>query len=420
MPDKEERRQRSEKAAKAEGKRRAAKAREKKTGGKADLEIYFDNSATTKPSEGVIRVMTETLEEDFGNPSSMHFAGVNAEKHIRAARCAAAAALKADEREIFFTSGGTEANNIALFGTTRFYRRTGGHIITSKIEHPSVLEAVKELKKEGFDVTFLPTDENGIVSVEALRNAVRDDTVIVSVMHVNNEVGSVQDIAALSRAAKEKNPKTLFHVDATQSFGKYAIRPKKAGIDLLTASAHKIHGPKGAGLLFVKDKTKIKPVTYGGGQERGLRSGTENVSGIAGFGQAITEAYECLDENRAAMGALKDYFIDRVSEIDGAVLNSKGGADSAPHIVNVSFPGIRSEVLLHALESEGICVSAGSACSSNKPAPSETLKSMGLGKERIESALRFSFSHENTMDEIDFCVEKLKEIVPVLGAYRRH
>lgn len=383
------------------------------------MQVYFDNSATTKVTESVKDIMNRCMTDDYGNPSSMHGMGVAAEKYIRTAKADIAATLKVNEKEILFTSGGTEANNIAVIGAAIANRRAGMHIITSGIEHPSVLGPIGFLKEQGYDVTYLPTDKYGVVDVKALSEAIRTDTTLVSVMYVNNEVGAVQPIDEISAVIAERNPNIIFHVDAIQAYGKYYIRPKKQGIDLLSVSAHKIHGPKGAGFLYIKDRTKIIPIIFGGGQQKGMRSGTENVPGIAGLGQAAKEAYAHIDETRTYMTELKDYFIDRVCTLPDVTVNSRKGTEGAPHIVSVSFAGVRSEVLLHALEEEGIYVSSGSACASNKPAVSETLKSMGIKKELLDSTVRFSFSCFNTAAEADYCIEVLDRTLQMLRRFTR-
>ncbi len=383
-------------------------------------EIYFDNSATTKVSEAVIEKMLIVMQKDYGNPSSMHRKGMEAENYIKEARAEIAGILKAESKEIFFTSGGTESNNLALIGTAMANRRSGNHIITTQVEHASVGNVMKYLEEQGFRVTYLPVDACGCVSVSDFADAVCEDTILASVMYVNNEVGAVMPVAELAKVLKEKKKDAVFHVDAIQAFGKYPICPKRMGIDLLSVSAHKFHGPKGVGFLYIRDKLKIKPILFGGGQQQGLRSGTENVPAIAGMAAACAEAYRNLEENRQVMIGLKDYFIDQVSQLEGVTVNSQSGEAGAPHIVSVSFAGVRSEVLLHALEEYGISVSAGSACSSNKPAVSATLKAMGIRKDLLDSTIRFSFCENNTKDEIDDCIFKLNALLCKLRLYTRH
>lgn len=385
------------------------------------MEIYFDNAATTKPSVSVLEAMQKVLTEDYGNPSSMHRMGFCAEQHIKEAAGVIAKSLHAAEKEIVFTSGGTESNNMALIGTALANQRSGKHIITTQMEHAAVYNPLLFLEEMGFEITFLPVDSMGHVSPAALQEAVREDTILVSIMYVNNEIGAVNDIAALSRAAKEKNPRLLFHVDAIQAYGKYKISPAKEGIDLLSVSGHKIHGPKGTGFLYIRDKVKIKPVIYGGGQQGGLRSGTENVPGIVGLGVAAKEAYQQHGEKRKKLFSLKKRLMDGLSVMEGVFINAVSGENlQAPHILSASFPGIRSEVLLHALEDKGIYVSAGSACSSNHPGISGTLKAAGLSEESLTSTLRFSFSVYNTEEEADETICAVQELLPMLKRYTRY
>lgn len=384
------------------------------------MEAYLDNSATTKVFESVKDIVVKTMTEDFGNPSSLHKKGVEAEAYVKAAAQAVAQTLKAEPAEIVFTSGGTESNNMAIIGAARACRRAGKHIITSTIEHPSVYNVFGYLEEEeGFSVDYIPVDENGHVRQEALLAAIREDTALVSVMYVNNEIGSVNPVGEIGALIKEKNPHTIFHVDAVQAYGKYRIHPRREKIDLLSASGHKIHGPKGVGFLYVKKGTKLLPTVFGGGQQKGMRSGTHNVPGIAGMGKAATEIYENHEEKLQAMYGLKKLFVELVRSLEGTAFNGLTGEEGAPHVVNVSFAGIRSEVLLHALEERGICVSSGSACSSNHPAVSGTLKGIGVKDGLLDSALRFSFSIFTTEAEIRYTVEVLKELLPMLRRYTR-
>lgn len=383
------------------------------------MEAYFDNSATTKVTESVKDIVVKTMTEDFGNPSSMHMIGVEAEKYIKTAKENIAKILKVDEKEIYFTSGGTEGNNQATIGVAEANKRSGNKIITTEIEHASVASPMKYLEKEGYNVVYLPTDPYGVVDMEALKGEMSEDTILVSVMYVNNEVGAIQPIGEIGKYIKTVNPKVVFHVDAIQAFGKMEIRPRKENIDILTVSGHKIHGPKGSGFIYIKKNTKINPIISGGGQQDGMRSGTENVPGIAGIGQAAKDCYDNLEQNVRIMTELKDYLIDRLSEIEDVTVNSRKGSEGAPHIVSASFRGVRSEVLLHALEDKGVYISAGSACSSNRPSISRTLKAMNIDKDLLESTVRFSFSELNTKEEIDYCMEQLKELLPVLRKYVR-
>ena len=383
------------------------------------MEVYFDNSATTKVFDCVRDIVVKTMTEDYGTPSAKHKKGMEAEQYVRRAAAQIAKTLKVQEKEILFTSGGTESNNMALIGTAMANHRAGKHLITTRIEHASVYNPMAWLEQQGFEVTYLGVDEQGHISLEELRKAIRPDTILVSVMHVNNEIGAIEPVEEIGAMLHEVNPSILFHVDAIQSYGKLQIRPKKAQIDLLSASGHKIHGPKGVGSLYIDQRVKIHPLIYGGGQQRDLRSGTENVPGIAGLGAAAEEIYRNHEEKMERLIGLKDYFISRIGEIPEAVVNSLPGKEGAPQIVSVSFSGVRSEVLLHALEDKGIYVSSGSACSSNHPAISGTLKAVGVKRELLDSTLRFSFGMFNTREEADYTIDMLKELLPVLTRYRR-
>ena len=383
------------------------------------MEAYLDNSATTRCLECVTEKMVRVMRTDYGNPSSLHKKGVEAEHYIKEAKTFFAENLKVQEKELYFTSGGTESNNLAVMGAALANQRTGKHLITTAIEHPSVLNVMKYLETCGFRVTYLPVDKNGIVSFDALRDAVSQETILLSVMYVNNEIGSVQPIKEIAQTVMMQNPRVLFHVDAIQAYGKYRIYPKKEGIDLLSVSGHKIHGPKGIGLLYVSEKAKIRPILFGGGQQKGMRSGTENVPGTAGIAEAAKECYRDLEEKTDRMYRLKEKLITGAERLDGVTVNGRTGRDSAPHIVSLSFAGVRSEVLLHALEEKGIYVSAGSACSSNKPSVSQTLQAIGLEKGLLGSTLRFSLSFETTEEEIAYCLEGLKEVLPMLRKYVR-
>lgn len=383
------------------------------------MEAYFDNSATTRVTDSVKDIVVKTMTEDYGNPSSMHMVGVEAEKYIKTAKENIAKILKVDEKEIYFTSGGTEGNNLAIVGVVEANKRSGNKIITTEVEHASVASPMKYLEKEGYNVAYLPVDRYGVVNIESLKKEMSEDALLVSVMHVNNEVGAIQPVGEIGKYIKTINPKVVYHVDAIQAFGKMEIRPKKEHIDILTVSGHKIHGSKGSGFIYIKKNTKINPIISGGGQQDGIRSGTENVPGIAGIGQAAKDCYDNLEQNVRRMTELKDYLIDRLSEIEGVTINSRKGNEGAPHIVSASFRGVRSEVLLHALEDKGIYVSAGSACSSNRPSISRTLKAMNIDKDLLGSTIRFSFSEFNTKEEIDYCMEQLNQLLPVLRKYVR-
>ena len=387
--------------------------------GSSRKEIYFDNSATTRVFDSVRDIMTETMTADYGNTSSLHTKGVEAEQYVREARAEIAKSLRVKEKEIIFTSGGTESNNLAILGTALANRRSGNHIITSCIEHASVYNTTAFLEEQGFRITYLPVDHNGHVSPEDLRAAICDDTILVSIMYVNNEMGAVEPIAKLAQVLRETKPQAYFHADAIQAYGKYVIRPKKEGIDLLSVSGHKIHGPKGVGFLYVDERVKIRPILFGGGQQMGMRSGTENVPGCAGLGAAAKEIYRDHEAKVDHLYALKDRFVSGLHELEGVTVHGLTGRDSAPQIVSAGFEGIRAEVLLHALEEKGIYVSSGSACSSNHPGISGTLRGIGVKESLLDSTLRFSFGVFNTEDEVDECLRVLKELLPLLRRYRR-
>lgn len=384
------------------------------------MEVYLDNSATTRCLPEVAELVTKILCDDYGNPSSMHLKGMQGEQYVRYARETFARILKVQEKEIFFTSGGTESDNMALLGGCAANYRAGKHLITTKIEHPAVLETMKYLERQGFDVTWLDVDKNGVVRLEDVQRALRPDTILVSVMHTNNEVGALQPVSEIGALIKRYNPRILFHVDAVQGFGKFNIYPKKMNIDLLSASSHKIHGPKGVGILYVGEKVKLHPIVFGGGQQKGMRSGTENVPGIAGMAKAAEIMYANLEEDTKRLYELRQYFVDGVRRLDGVQVNGLPGEDSAPHVVSVSVRGVRSEVLLHALEDKGIYVSAGSACASNHPQTSETLKAMRLEKDLLNSTIRFSFSVFTTKEELDYTLQAMYDMIPMLRRYSRH
>ncbi len=383
-------------------------------------EIYLDNSATTKCYENVGELVRKVMCEDYGNPSSMHRKGIEAEKYIKEAKERLARLWKVQEKEVFFTSGGTESDNLALIGAARANQRAGKHLITSAIEHPAIINTMRYLEENGFSVTYLPVDRYGRIRLEALKEALREDTILVSVMYVNNEVGSVQPIQEAASIVKAYNKKILFHVDAVQGFGKYRIYPKKLKVDMCSISGHKIHGPKGIGALYIDEHVKIRPILFGGEQQKNIRSGTENVPGIAGLGLAAKTIYEGLDEKIARMRKLKEHFIEGVGKIPDTVIHGLYDETSAPHIISVGFAGIRSEVLLHALEEKGIYVSSGSACASNHPQISGVLKGIGAEQEFLDATLRFSMSEFTTMEEIDYTLDTLYNTVPVLRKYTRH
>ena len=381
--------------------------------------IYLDNAATTKTSPTVVEAMLPYFTEYYGNASSIYSIGTKSKEAINKSRETIAATLGAKPEEIYFTAGGSESDNWALKATAEAYESKGKHIITTSIEHASVQAPLAYLKELGYEITELSVDHDGIISLEELRDAVREDTVLVSIMMVNNEIGAVEPVEEAAKVIKAKNPDTLFHVDAIQAYGKFRICPKKMGIDLLSVSGHKIHAPKGTGFLYIRDKVKVKPIIYGGGQQKGMRSGTENVPGVAALGEAAAEIYENFDAKVDHMYEIKQRFIDEVTQIPGVTVNGKTGRDSAPQIVSITIEDVRSEVMLHSLEEYGIYVSAGSACSSNKPAPSRTLQGIGLPKQKLESTIRISFCVNTTEEEVDYAVEKMKEIIPFRRKFTR-
>lgn len=421
----------------------AAKKKAASESAKEAKEIYLDNSATTRCLDEVAQLMATIYTQDYGNPSSAHHFGVVAEKHLREAKEKIAKILRVKPEELYFTSGGTESDNLAVIGAAHANRRSGMHIVTTKLEHPAVKRAMEHLEKEGFEVCYWPVDPDGVIKVEAADSAISSDTVLVSIMHTNNEIGSVQPIAHIGQLLKRKYPKILFHVDAVQGFGNSVIHPKEMGIDLLSISAHKFHGPKGVGLLYVSEKVKLEPQILGGGQQNGMRSGTENVAGIAGMALAAETVYSDLEEEREKAFALKEAMVMGLIQVEGVQFNgipgftrlSDASAEksseqleeelrsairrSAPHIVSVSFEGVRAEVMLHALEEKGIYVSAGSACATHKPEISATLQAIGLRKDLLDATLRFSFSRFTTLSDVETTVAAVKELLPELRKFTR-
>lgn len=382
------------------------------------MEAYFDNSATTRVFDCVKDAVVNAMTVDYGNAAARHMKGVEAERLIKEARAEIAKSLKVQEKEILFTSGGTESNNTALIGAAFANQRAGKHLITTGVEHASIYNTMEFLREQGFEITYLPVDSYGCISLEELAQAVREDTILVSVMYVNNEIGAVEPVEEISKVIKAKNPKTLFHVDAIQAYGKYVIRPKKQGIDLLSVSGHKIHGPKGVGFLYIDEKAKVRPILFGGGQQKGMRSGTENVPGCAGLGAAVREVYRDHEAKIEKLYQIRERLIAGLKELPGVTINGHEGRKNAPQIVSASFEGVRSEVLLHALEDRGVYVSSGSACSVNHPGVSGTLKGIGVKKELLDSTIRFSFGLFNEPEEADYCLEVLRELLPVLRRYR--
>ncbi len=363
--------------------------------------------------------MAEILTSEYGNPSSMHQKGVEAEKLVKESRAVIAALLKVREKEIFFTSGGTESNNLAIAGAIRARKHEGKHLIISCAEHAAVREPALELKKQGYELTVLPVDETGRVLPADLLAAIREDTVLVSVMAVNNEIGSVMPVRELAGIVHEKAPKALFHVDAIQAFGKLPLSPGRDGIDALSVSGHKFHAPKGTGFLYIREGARIVPQILGGGQQEGMRSGTDNVPGICALAMAAGRTCRSMEEVNRRLYALKEQLAAGLLDLPGIFVNGPAPAEGAPQILNLSFTGIRSEVLLHALEEREIYVSAGSACSSHKKKPQGILACMGLSAERRESALRFSFAEENSKEQVDYCLFALHELVPALRRFQR-
>ena len=384
------------------------------------MECYFDNSATTRVYPEVVTAMNDIMLMQYANPSSMHRKGMEAEMALRNARQTIAKTLKVDDRNILFTSGGTESDNMALIGCATAASRSGKHIVTTRIEHPAILETCLYLEELGYEITYLNVDKNGLIDLNELKDSIRSDTTLVSIMHTNNEIGAVEPVKEASKIIKKKNPNTLFHVDAVQGYGKFVINPKKEGIDLMSVSGHKIHGPKGIGFLYIGNGVKIRPIIHGGGQQKNLRSGTENVPGIVGLAKASQLIYERLETDRANMYAMKERLIKGLLEIEDIKINGLTGMDSAPHIVSASVGGVRSEVLLHALEDRDIYISAGSACASNKPAISETLKAIGVENRFLESTVRFSLCGDNSMDQIEYALEAIRGILPMLRRFTRH
>lgn len=382
------------------------------------MEAYFDNSATTRVFDCVKDAVVNAMTVDYGNAAARHMKGVEAERLIKEARAEIAKSLKVQEKEILFTSGGTESNNTALIGAAFANQRAGKHLITTGVEHASIYNTMEFLREQGFEITYLPVDSYGCISLEELAQAVREDTILVSVMYVNNEIGAVEPVEEISKVIKAKNPKTLFHVDAIQAYGKYVIHPKKQGIDLLSVSGHKIHGPKGVGFLYIDEKAKVRPLLFGGGQQKGMRSGTENVPGCAGLGAAVREVYRDHEAKIEKLYQIRERLIAGLKELPGVTINGHEGRENAPQIVSASFEGVRSEVLLHALEDRGVYVSSGSACSVNHPGVSGTLKGIGVKKELLDSTIRFSFGLFNEPEEADYCLEVLRELLPVLRRYR--
>ncbi len=382
--------------------------------------VYLDNGATTKPYKEVIEEMTIMMSEDFANPSSMHKLGVTVEKKIKSSRRIIEKALGAEDKSIYFTSGGTEANNMAILGVARRQKRKGMHIITTVIEHPAVLSSCKQLETEGFDVTYLPVDQSGVISLEDIKGAIRKETILVAVMHVNNESGRIQPIKEIGHFLKTLKPKPHFHIDAVQSFEKIQFKVKALNVDSMAISGHKVHGPKGIGALYIKKEAKISALFFGGGQEGDIRPGTENVPGIIGFGKAVEITEVKKSEVIERLKYLRAYLYQELSQIDDIKINSCIDEYGVPHVLNISFNGVRGEVLLHTLEMKNIFVSTGSACASNKnKSYSHVLEAMGLNISEKEGAIRFSVSHTLTDEEIKYACEEVKQAVGELRSIIR-
>ena len=388
------------------------------------MNLYFDHAATTEISNEALEGMKRMLLVDYGNPSSLHGKGLDAEKEVNKARAYIAKFLGVKEKSLYFTSGGTESNNLCVQGVAKAYHRSGKHIITSKIEHPSVGETLSALENEGFEVTRLPVDHKGHISLENLRRAIRPDTILISIMHVNNEIGSIQDLQSIGQVVKEENPNTLFHVDGVQGYGKFAINLEKCQIDLYSASGHKIHGPKGVGIAYIREAVKIVPLQYGGGQQKGIRPGTENVSGIIGMYEATKQFVLSNKERYQQVLELKAYFVKMlVEQLPNWYVNSRySNGDfekeiASPYIVSIRSKSIKGEVLLHSLEDDKIAVSTGSACSSKKLNVSHVLKAIGLSDEESDKSIRISFTYTQTKKEIDYLIEALKKNDKLFGRF---
>ncbi len=388
------------------------------------MEVYLDNAATTKCADQVIDIVEEVMRKDYGNPSSKHMKGLEAERYVRNSAEIIAKSLKCKREEILFTSGGTESNNTAIIGAAMANKRAGNHLIVSGIEHSSVKEPFRFLEENGFRVTYLPVNSNGTVKLDALKEALCEDTILVSCMYVNNEIGTIEPVEEIGKIVKEYNENIIFHVDAIQAYGKIKVIPKNFKADLLSVSGHKINGPKGVGFLYIKEKTKINPLILGGGQQKGMRSGTDNVPGIAGLGKAVELIYnDEFDKRIENLYQIRKYMIESLKKLDGVTINGvmpeEEGAASAPHIVSASFDNIRAEVLLHALEDKYIYVSSGSACSSNRPGLSSTLEAIGLRKDLLDSTIRFSFCLETSKQDVDYAIVSIKALLPTLRRFVR-
>lgn len=380
------------------------------------MEVYFDNSATTKPYKEVVEAVANGMTEYYGNPSSLHKMGIKSEKRLNEAREYLASTINATKDEIYFTSGGSEGNNLILKGVLK----PGHHFITTVFEHHSIINTCKYLEDNGVKITYLEIDQNGRVSLEDLEEAICKDTTLISIMHVNNEIGSIQDLESIGKLIKERSSRAKFHVDGVQAYGKLPIDVKKMNIDFLTVAAHKIHGPKGAGFVYMKKGVVLNSLISGGSQEKGVRAGTENLPAIIGLEEAAKITMSNINDNYKKVTEVKEYMINRLNEIDDIRINSSMDGYS-PYILNVSFRGVRAEVLLHLLEDSGIYVATGSACTSKTSAAhgSYVIKALGLNNKEIESAIRFSFSAENTKEEVDYTIDTLKKSLMFLRRVKR-
>lgn len=380
------------------------------------MNVYFDNSATTKSYDEVIEAVSKGMKEYFGNPSSLHKIGMNCEKRLNEAREYFASTIKCNKEEIYFTSGGSEGNNLILKGLLK----PGHHFITTAFEHHSIISTCKQLEEKGVKVTYLDVDSEGRISLEDLEEAITKDTVLVSIMQVNNEIGVIQDIEAIGKLIKERSSRAKFHVDAVQGYGKLPIDVNKSNVDFLTVASHKIHGPKGVGFIYIKKGIILNSLISGGSQEKGIRAGTENLPGIIGFEKAAQMTFEEMESRYDKVLELKKYFLERLNEIKDIRVNGEIDGFS-PYILNVSFLGVRAEVLLHLLEEQNIYVATGSACTSKSSAAhgSYVIKSLGLSNKEVESAIRFSFSYENTKEEVDYTIDVLKKSLMFLRRVKR-
>ncbi len=388
------------------------------------MNLYFDNAATTKVCDEAIKAIHEMVDDYYGNPSSKHFEGLHVEEKIEKARKFFAKEIGCTKDELYFTSGGTEGNNIAVFGTAKGYRRDGDHIIVSPIEHPSVGTAVSMLEDEGFRVTQAKVNSHGFINIDDLIEQVQESTIMVSIMHVNNEIGSIQDIATIGKKIKEKNPSALFHVDGVQGFMKFPLNVKQAKVDIYTASSHKIKGPKGSGFIYVRSGLKVKPLFYGGSQQKGLRPGTENVPGIIGFYEAGIKMKQDLFDRYKKVLELKKHLIKGIGEelpnwkVNSPESNGEFEEEcSSPYIVSLRTESLKGEVMLHGLEDYKICVSTGSACSSKKLNVSHVLKSLGLSDEENDKSIRISFSPDQTIEDVDQLVNACKAVDLMFGRF---